>query len=135
MAWNVHPLASNAQYESSMGRLRLASYRRSCATISGTPPAMSSVITRLRGEVMTSARESRDVQWGDRLYRSLVAELAAAGCFRRTPMWNVTYGALLIGAYAAAYATLLTAPGLGVRVAAIVVLASLTVHAGFIAHE
>jgi fatty acid desaturase len=121
--------------ESSMRRLRLASYRRSCAAASGTPPAMSDVITQLRGEVMTSARESRDVQWGDRLYRSLVAELAAAGCFRRTPTWNVTYGALLIGGYAAAYATLLTAPGLGVRVAAIVVLACLTVHAGFIAHE
>ena len=84
---------------------------------------------------MTRSADSPDVRWGDRLYRMLVAELTEAGCFRPTPVWNVTYAALIIGGYAAAYATLLTAPGLVVRVAAIVALTCLTVHAGFIAHE
>jgi fatty acid desaturase len=75
------------------------------------------------------------VQWGDRLYRELVAELTQAGCFRPTPVWNMRYATLVISGYAAAYATLLTAPVVGVRVAAIVALTCLTVHAGFIAHE
>lgn len=72
---------------------------------------------------------------GDRLYRTLVAELTEAGCFRPTTWWNVIYAVFVVTGYAAAYATLLTAPGFAVRVAAIVALTCLSVHAGFIAHE
>jgi fatty acid desaturase len=70
-----------------------------------------------------------------RLHAALVAELSAAGCFRRAPLRSVGYGALILGAYAAAYATLLAEPGVGLRAAAIVLLAALCMHGGFLAHE
>lgn len=72
---------------------------------------------------------------GERLYRTLLAELSNAGCFRPARARSVMYGAFILGGYAAAYATLLAGPGLAVRVLALATLAFLSVHAGFLAHE
>jgi fatty acid desaturase len=79
---------------------------------------------------MTSLKER-----GDHRHRLLLAELASAGCFRPAPARTAAYGAFILGAYAAAYATLLTDPGLALRGLALLVLAFVSVHAGFIAHE
>lgn len=70
-----------------------------------------------------------------RLHGMLVAELSAAGCFRRATARSVAYGAFILGTYAAAYGALLTDPGLGLRAFAIVTLAALCMHGGFLAHE
>lgn len=85
------------------------------------------------GSVCATPPESR--QRGDRLHRMLIAELTGAGCFRPTTARTVAYGAFILAVYAIAYATLLIGPGVAVRALAIVALAFLSVHAGFIAHE
>ena len=72
---------------------------------------------------------------GNRLHRLLIGELASAGCFRPAPIHTAAYGGFVLGIYSAAYAVLLTAPGVAARALAIVVLAFASVHAGFIAHE
>ncbi len=72
---------------------------------------------------------------GDPLHRLLIAELAHAGCFRPANARSFLYGAFILGAFATAYATLLTDPGVVVRAAACVALAFISVHAGFLAHE
>jgi len=69
------------------------------------------------------------------LHRQLVAELSAAGCFRRAPARSAAFGAAILAGYASAYAVLLAAPALPLRLAAIAVLAFLCVQAGFLAHE
>lgn len=74
-------------------------------------------------------------QRSEPLHRLLFAELSAAGCFRRAPMRSAVYGAFILAGYAAAYGVLLTVPGPALRAAAILVLAFLGVHAGFLAHE
>jgi len=74
-------------------------------------------------------------QRSDRLHHLLIAELSDAGCFRPAPLRSAAYGAFILAGYAAAYATLLGDPGLGVRALAIVALAFFSVHAGFLAHE
>lgn len=71
----------------------------------------------------------------DRLYRMLRTQLANAGCFRPAPGHASLYGAFILGGYLAAYGILLTGPGLAPRVLALGVLAFLSVHAGFLAHE
>jgi fatty acid desaturase len=76
-----------------------------------------------------------DMMRGDRLHQMLLAELTEAGCFKQTTLLTSLYAALVVSGYAGAYAVLLRAPGLGVRLAAIAAVAFLTVHAGFIAHE
>jgi len=78
---------------------------------------------------------SRDVRRGERLHRMLIAELSAAGCFRPAAARTAAYGAFILASYTAAYAALLTGPGVAVRALAIFVLAFVSVHAGFIAHE
>ena len=78
---------------------------------------------------------SRDVRHGERLHRMLIAELSAAGCFRPAAARTAAYGAFILASYAAAYAALLTGPDVAVRALAIFVLAFVSVHAGFIAHE
>src|SRR3989441_11310352 len=78
---------------------------------------------------------SRDVRHGERLHRMLVAELSGAGCFRPAAARTAAYGAFILASYAAAYAALLTGPGVAARALAIFVLAFISVHAGFIAHE
>lgn len=70
-----------------------------------------------------------------RLHGMLVAELSAAGCFRRAPLHSIAYGTLILVTYAAAYAVLLTDPGLAARALAIVALAALCMHGGFLSHE
>lgn len=80
---------------------------------------------------MKNAAEKR----GHQLHRLLIRELSAAGCFRQAPARTALYAAIVLSAYAGAYAALLTAPGWGVRALCVVVLAFVSVHAGFIAHE
>lgn len=72
---------------------------------------------------------------GDSLYRMLRAELSTAGCFRPTAARNVAYGAFILAGHAAAYATLLAAPGFAERLLVLAALAFLNVHSGFLAHE
>lgn len=72
---------------------------------------------------------------GERFHHMLIAELSSAGCFRPTTLRNVVYGACILAGYAAAYTTLLTGPGFALRTLAIVALAFLSLHAGFLAHE
>ena len=70
-----------------------------------------------------------------RLHRLLTTELSQAGCFRPATARSVAYGTFILAAYATAYVALLSAPGIAVRAMAIVLLAFVSVHAGFIAHE
>jgi fatty acid desaturase len=77
----------------------------------------------------TSAEEER------RLHSLLVAEVSAAGCFRRAPGRSFLYGASMLAVYAAAYGVLLTDPGIALRALAIVLLAAICMHGGFLAHE
>ena len=79
--------------------------------------------------------KSAQVRHGERLHRMLIAELSAAGCFCPATARTVVYGAFILACYAAGYATLLTGPCLAVRALAIVTLAFISVHAGFVAHE
>lgn len=72
---------------------------------------------------------------GDHLHRVLIAELASAGCFRPATLRCAAYGAFILACYAAGYATLLSAPSADMRALAIVALAFISVHAGFMAHE
>ena len=72
---------------------------------------------------------------GGRLHRELVAELSAAGCFRRAPVRSAVFGTAILAGYAGAYALLLAAPSLTFRLLAIAFLAFLCVQAGFLAHE
>lgn len=80
---------------------------------------------------MSSERTLR----GDHLHRLLIAELSAAGCFRPATLRCAAYAALVLGCYAAGYAALLADPGAAVRALAIALLAFISVHAGFLAHE
>jgi fatty acid desaturase len=79
--------------------------------------------------------QPRQVPRGDPRHRLLLAEVARAGCFRPATARTVLYGCLVVLSYAAAYATLLAAPGPAVRILAIAALAFVSVHCGFIAHE
>src|SRR4051812_10532491 len=69
-----------------------------------------------RGEDTRIAQEARrglamtTLKYGERLHRKLVAELSAAGCFRRAPMRSALFGAVILAGYAAAYAVLLAGP-------------------------
>lgn len=78
---------------------------------------------------------TRQAARGDRLHRVLIAELSSAGCFHPAPLRCAAYGAFILACYAAGYATLLTDPAPGVRALAIIALAFISVHGGFIAHE
>lgn len=69
------------------------------------------------------------------LHCLLRSELSAAGCFRRAPLRSAAYGAAIVAGYAGAYALLLSAPPLPLRLLAIVALAYLCVQAAFLAHE
>src|SRR5205814_10065476 len=80
-----------------------------------------------KGEPLVSARPSER-----QLHGMLVAELSAAGCFRRAQGRSIAYGAFILTAYTAAYCALLMQPGIVVRALAIVVLAALCMHGGFL---
>jgi fatty acid desaturase len=88
--------------------------------------------------VMTTSSihpQAPQVRRDERLHRLLIAELSSAGCFRPAPARSVAYGAFILACYAAAYATLLSGPGIAVRALAIIALAFMSVQAGFLAHE
>lgn len=72
---------------------------------------------------------------GDEVHRQLIAELSAAGCFRPAPLRSAIYGAFILACYASAYAVLLSAPNTWLRAVAVVLLAFISVHAAFVAHE
>jgi fatty acid desaturase len=72
---------------------------------------------------------------GDELHRQLIAQLSAAGCFRPATLRCAVYCAFIVTCYAAGYALLLSAPPAWLRAAAIVMLAFISVHAAFVAHE
>jgi fatty acid desaturase len=76
-----------------------------------------------------------DIEAGKRLHRMLIAELSSAGCFRSATARSFVFGTFILAGYAAAYATLLTSPGLFLRAVAILALAFFSVQAGFLAHE
>jgi fatty acid desaturase len=69
------------------------------------------------------------------LHRRLIGELSNAGCFRPAPLRSAAFGALILACYSSGYAILLADPGIGVRAAAIALLAFFSVQAGFVAHE
>jgi fatty acid desaturase len=71
----------------------------------------------------------------DPLHRLLIGELSLAGCFRPAPLQTAAKAAFIMGCYAAAYAALLSGPGLALRTLAIAAAAFFSVQAGFIAHE
>lgn len=90
--------------------------------------------TRRRRVGEDSARSS--TRHHDRhLFRALRAELVDAGCFRATPARAVRYGALILGFYAVAYATLLADPDTALRLCAVAALVFANIHAGILAHE
>ena len=78
---------------------------------------------------------SGEARRDDHLHRALIAELAGAGCFRPATLRSAAYGAFILACYAAGYATLLTDPEVWIRALAIVALAFISVHGGFLAHE
>ena len=79
--------------------------------------------------------ETRGAPGDERLHRLLIAELSKAGCFRPAEARSAAFGTFILASYAAAYATLLAAPGPAARALAIIGLAFISVHAGFLAHE
>ena len=89
------------------------------------------------GHSSINAMPSRcsDAAHGQHLHKELLAELANAGCFRRAAARSVAYGTFILAGYVAAYAILLNGPGVVARALALVALAFLSVHAGFLAHE
>lgn len=72
---------------------------------------------------------------GSRLHRLLFAEVSAAGCFRPATARTAGFATFILISYSAAYAVLLTAPGIALRMLAIGTLSFLSVQAGFLAHE
>jgi len=90
---------------------------------------------RIATAATSASTASEDVLRGERLHRMLIAELSSAGCFRPATLRCVGYVIFILACYAAGYATLLTDPNIGVRALAIVAVAFISVHAGFVAHE
>lgn len=76
-----------------------------------------------------------DMHRGRILGIQLRNQLKRAGCFSPTPFKQVLHMAVVVSLYATGYITLLTQPDLGVRIASLVLLAFVSVQAGFIAHE
>ena len=69
------------------------------------------------------------------LYRQLRRQLEAAGCFDAAPVTHVLHMTLIVAGYATAYGLLLTQPQPWLRFAALLLLAFVSVQAGYIAHE
>src|SRR3989442_3149848 len=78
---------------------------------------------------------SRNVRHGERVHRMLVAEVSGAACSRPAAARTVAYGAFILASSAVSDTALLTGRGVAARALAIFVLAFISVHAGFIAHE
>jgi len=82
-----------------------------------------------------AGRATATVARGDELHRELIAELSAAGCFRPATLRCAVYSTFILACYTAGYAVLLDAPNAWLRAAAIAVMAFISVHAAFAAHE
>jgi fatty acid desaturase len=95
----------------------------------------ASAIRLCADPTLSAQKEGSFMLDNDRLHRRLTAELSAAGCFRPAPLRAAAYGACILAAYAAAYAALLSDPGLALRGLSLATLAFASVHAGFLAHE
>jgi len=74
-------------------------------------------------------------QQGKTLGIQLRKNLKDAGCFRPAPVQQILHMIWVTALYAASYLLLLTQPGLGARMACLVLLAFASVQAGYIAHE
>jgi hypothetical protein len=75
----------------------------------------ASAIRLCADPTLSAQKEGSFMLDNDRLHRRLTAELSAAGCFRPAPLRAAAYGACILAAYAAAYAALLSDPGLALR--------------------
>jgi fatty acid desaturase len=82
-----------------------------------------------------SFEEGNDVQQGKALWVQLRNELKTAGCFKAATVQQILHMFVVVTLYAGAYLVLLTQPGIGARLASLVLLAFISVQAGFIAHE
>jgi fatty acid desaturase len=82
-----------------------------------------------------SFAEGGDIQQGKTLWIQLRNELKSAGCFETAPVQQILHMVVVVALYAGAYLMLLTQPGIGTRVASVVLLAFISVQAGYIAHE
>ena len=69
------------------------------------------------------------------LRRQLKSELVTAGCFAPVRLRQGLHMIFVLTAYFAGYALLLTDPGVAARIATLVLLAFISVQAGYIAHE
>jgi fatty acid desaturase len=67
--------------------------------------------------------------------RQLKAELTTAGCFTPAPLRQSVHMIIIVLVYGAGYALLLTGPDIVARVALVLLLAFISVQAGYIAHE
>lgn len=79
--------------------------------------------------------EGIDMQRGKVLGIQLRNELKSAGCFSPAPFKQVLHMVVVVTLYTTGYITLLTQPDLGTRIASLVLLAFISVQAGYIAHE
>jgi fatty acid desaturase len=86
-------------------------------------------------KAITLTSQEEEVLRGERLHRMLIRQLAGAGCFRPAALRSAAYGAFILACYGAGYAVLLTDPAVWLRALAIIALAFISVHAGFLAHE
>lgn len=76
-----------------------------------------------------------DFQQGKILGIELRNRLKSAGCFLPAPLQQLLHMAWVVALYATAYLLLLSQPGVGTRLACLVLLAFASVQAGYIAHE
>jgi fatty acid desaturase len=87
----------------------------------------------------TSQEETKPDNAGARrsadLRRQLKSELVTAGCFAPVRLRQGLHMIFVLTVYFAGYALLLTDPGVAARIATLVLLAFISVQAGYIAHE
>ena len=75
------------------------------------------------------------MQRGRALGIQLRNELKSANCFSPAPIQQVLHMVVVVTLYAAGYVTLLTQPGPGMWIGSLILLAFVSVQAGYIAHE
>jgi fatty acid desaturase len=80
---------------------------------------------------LEQAKYKRDKPLGIQLR----AELKRAGCFAPAPLAQICHMIIIILLFAGAYFLLLLQPGSGIEILALMLLAFLSVQAGYIAHE
>ena len=72
---------------------------------------------------------------GDSLYYLLHREVMDAGCFEPVRWRQIGYMIFVVSGFGLGYLTLLSDAAMGPRLAALVLIAAASVHAGFVAHE